>query len=88
MRKNNTIRKNIDWFTILLFGILVFMGWLNIFAANYNEENASLFDFTQNYGKQAIFIITSLLLIFIVLVLDAQIFSSFAYPIYISGLIY
>lgn len=87
MRKNNTIRKNIDWFTILLFGILVFMGWLNIFAANYNEENASLFDFTQNYGKQAIFIITSLLLIFIVLVLDAQIFSSFAYPIYISGLI-
>lgn len=82
MRQDKSIKKNIDWFTIALFCVLVILGWLNIVAANYSYEDASFFDFSKNYGKQALWIAASIIIILVVLLLDAQIFSVFAYPIY------
>ena len=32
------------------------MGWLNIYAAVYNEDHQNIFDTTQKYGKQLIWI--------------------------------
>ena len=43
---------------IYLFFILV--GWLNIYAAAYNEEHRNILDFSQEYGKQFIWIVASL----------------------------
>ncbi|MGY8927664.1 MAG: rod shape-determining protein RodA, partial [Flavobacteriales bacterium] len=36
------------------------MGWLNIYAATYSEDHQSLFDFSQSYGKQLLWIGTAL----------------------------
>ena len=58
------------------------MGWMNIYAAVYNEEHSNIFDMTQNYGKQLMWIGTSMLIAMAILVIDGKFFASFSYPIY------
>src|SRR5437867_10287509 len=58
------------------------MGWLNIYAAVYNEEHQSILDVTQNYGKQLIWIGTSLVLAVVILVIDGKFFETFSFFIY------
>ena len=54
--RSNKLLANIDWVSILLYILLVFIGWLNIYAAVYDEEHSSIFDITQRYGKQLLWI--------------------------------
>jgi rod shape determining protein RodA len=56
---------------------------MNIYAAVYNDEHKSIFDFTQNYGKQAIWIGGSIILALAILILDGKFFAAFSYPIYL-----
>lgn len=67
---------------ILLYLLLVLIGWVNIYAAVYNEDHQSIFDFSQSYGKQMLWIGTSILLALIILLVDSKFFSSFSYVIY------
>jgi rod shape determining protein RodA len=53
-RNENSIFYGVDRVTLLVYVILVFMGWLNIYAAVYNEEHQNIFDTTQTYGMQLI----------------------------------
>jgi rod shape determining protein RodA len=62
LREEKNIFSNIDWVMILLYLSLVFIGWINIYASAYNEEHKSILDFSQNYGKQLIWIATSIVL--------------------------
>lgn len=87
MRKQTSIFQNIDWFLVCLYLVFVIMGWLNIYAAVYNEEHNSLFDLTQNYGKQMMWITGSLVLIIIILIIDAKFYEAFAYLIYAAMLL-
>lgn len=82
MRERNNVFNNIDWKLITLFLVLVFMGWLNIYAAVYNEDYSNIFDITQSYGKQLLWIITALFIALLILLTDARFFSAFAYLIY------
>ncbi len=82
MQRNINISKTIDWLTLGLYLVIVLLGWLNIFAAVYNEEHRSIFDITQQYGKQLIWIITSFLIATIILFTDSIYYQIFAYPIY------
>lgn len=82
MRERNNIFSNIDWQITTLYLVLVVMGWLNIYAAVYNEDYSNIFDITQSYGKQLIWIISSLFLALLILLTDARFFSTFAYLIY------
>ena len=82
MQRKINIWFNIDWFTIILYLLLVFMGWINIYAAVYNEGHQSIFDFSMRYGKQLIWISAGLLLAFIILLIDINFYSYFAYAIY------
>ena len=34
----------IHWWTVLIYLLLVLMGWVSIYAAVFNEEHASMFD--------------------------------------------
>lgn len=82
MRRQNSIFANLDWWIVLLYLLLVFIGWLNIYSAVYNEEFQSIFDISQRYGKQLLWIGTSLVLAILVLLIDERFFPTFAYPIY------
>ncbi len=82
MRERKGIFYNIDRLTVFLYLLLVFIGWINIYAAVYNEEHKSIFDLSQNYGKQLMWIISSVVLALIILMIDIKFFSSFSYIIY------
>ena len=82
MRNRENILANIDWTLVLLYLVLMFLGWANIYAAVYNEEHRSIFSLSQNYGKQLIWIITSLLLAIAVLMIEGKFFTAFSFPIY------
>lgn len=62
MGLDNNIYKKLDWWLILCYFILVITGWFNIYSAIYNEEHSSIFDFSQRYGMQFVWIVTSLVL--------------------------
>ena len=82
MRQQKSIFENIDWTTVLLYFVMVIAGWLNIYAAVYNENHPSVFDLSQNYGKQMLWIVTALLIIVFVLVIDGKFYDAFAYVIF------
>jgi rod shape determining protein RodA len=82
MAKRNSLWSNIDWVTILAFLLLVFMGWINIYAAVYNEEFQSIFDTSQRYGKQLMWIGAALLIAFIILLIDTNFYVFFSYVLY------
>ena len=81
-RHPKSIFQNLDWITIFLYLALVIMGWLNIYAAVYNESHQSIFDLSQNYGKQMIWIASSFVIAIIVLTIDGKFYAAFSYPIY------
>lgn len=83
MRRQKSIFENIDWLLVALYLVLVLMGWLNIYAAVYNEEHRNILDISQNYGRQMIWIGTSLLLGLAILVVEGKFYAAFSYPIYI-----
>src|ERR1700704_1680684 len=87
MRNQKNILQNIDWLIVTIYLVLVVVGWLNIYSAVYNEGHKSIFDFTQSYGKQAIWIGGAILIALIILVIDGKFYAAFSYPIYIFFLI-
>jgi rod shape determining protein RodA len=85
--KNQSTFGNIDWITVLLYFCLVFLGWVNIYSASVPIEGASFFDFSSEYGKQLIFIITSFFVIGFLLALDAKIYEKYAGIFYVIALL-
>jgi len=81
IRKINLI-ANLDWLTILVYLSLVFIGWINIYASAYTEAHPDIFDMSQKYGKQFVWIAASMFLAFIVLLIDSRFYSFFAYVFY------
>lgn len=86
-RTKQNIFTNVDWWLIGLYFMLVLMGWLNIYATLYNEEHSNIFDFTQSYGKQLIWIGTSVILALIIFLVDSRLFETFAYFLYSIGML-
>ncbi len=82
MRDERNIFQNIDWFTVALFGVLVIMGWINIYAAVYNPDQPSIINATQEYGKQLIWISGAALIVVIILFTDGRIYENLAIPLY------
>ncbi len=87
MRRKINIWVDIDKVTILLFLILVIIGWFNIYSAVYNEENKGIFDISQRYGKQFIWIIASFLIAVFIVIIDTRFYIFFARFIY-GGIIF
>ncbi len=82
MRKHEGIFQSLDWMTIGIYLLLVLLGWLNIYAAVYNENHSSIFDLSQNYGKQLIWVVTSLMIALVILVIDGGFYAAFSYLMY------
>lgn len=87
MRRQTSLWQNIDWVVIVLFGVLVLFGLLNIYATNYDEANASIFNLDKNHGKQIIWIGTAFVLAVITLLIDQRFFEEFSWLIYGFGLL-
>ncbi|MEQ8550523.1 MAG: rod shape-determining protein RodA [Cyclobacteriaceae bacterium] len=81
--RNNLLIYRLDWLAILVYLVLIFAGWLNIYAAEYNPEiDASMFSLSTSAGRQLMWIGTSLVLIGVIMLVDFKAYSIVAYPVY------
>jgi len=62
--------------------LLVFFGWLSIYASSGGDTAGSVFDLSTRYGKQLLWIGLAVVMIVVVLLIDAKFFSSFAFVFY------
>lgn len=76
------IWKSIDWITILLYIIMIVAGWFSICGASYEYNSGSIFDVAGRPGMQLIWMGLCVGLIFVILLLDADFYDIYAYPIY------
>jgi len=87
--KNQSVTNNLDWISIGIYITMVILGWLNIYSSSLSSvsDETSIFDISQIYGKQFLFIVLSFPLIFIVLSVDGKFYEKFSSVIYIIGLL-
>ncbi|WCT13144.1 rod shape-determining protein RodA [Mucilaginibacter jinjuensis] len=78
---------NVDWITVLIYLCLCAIGWFNIHSAVYDPKHPGFVDFDTNYGKQFIFIMSSIVLSIVILLLDNRFFITFASVFYIITVI-
>lgn len=82
MNRSVNIWARLDKITIVIFLLLVIIGWFNIYAAVYNEEHSRIIDLSQRYGKQFVWILATFVIAVFVVVTDSRFYSFFAYFIY------
>ena len=83
---SNKLLQKTDWITIIIYAILVFIGWLNIYSATLTTAEHSLLDLSQSYGKQLLFIGVSVFVIFLIMAIDAKFYERFSSIIYLASL--
>ncbi len=79
--------KRLDWLSILIFILLVAIGWVNIYSSTYSEGQENVFDFSTIYGKQLMFIFINIVLIIVILALESNFFERFSSIIYVISLL-
>lgn len=85
--RRGSIFANIDWITVFLWILMMFLGWLNIFSAVYSENHPNILDFNQRYGKQFIWIMAAFIIGIIIMITDHKFFEFFAYVIYLAAIL-
>jgi len=84
---SNTFFK-IDWLSILLFVLLVALGWLSIFSTtSTGVEVNNYLNLSTLYGKQLSRIILSFVIIIFILSIESKFYERFSSVIYIIALI-
>ena len=82
------MKETLDWQLIIGYLILVFIGWLNIYASVQSAESVSIFDFGARSGKQFVWMMTAFgLAALILFVISPRIYESFSLPVYIATLV-
>lgn len=90
---NNNIQgpdllSSIDWFTVLIYLMLLAMGWMSVCGASYDlDMGGSIVDFSTRSGMQIVWIGTSLLLGTLILMTDDRLIESLSYIIYLAFLV-
>ncbi len=82
MRGKGNIVQRSDWALMVLYLMLVLIGWLNIFATTH-VEGQSIFSLANSSGKQLLWMGTSLVLAWMILMVDGRFFNNFAWVLYV-----
>jgi rod shape determining protein RodA len=87
MRKNDSIITNIDWPLFISFILLIVFGMATIYSVAFNEEHPAIFSISEKYGKQLLWLGISFFVGLIIFLIDANIYSKVAGPIYLVSLL-
>ena len=80
----NKITKGFDVRLICYYLALVLIGWITIYSTCYIPDgSAHIFDFSQPYSKQMLWIGTSFVLAIVILLIDTGIIQHYAYFFYL-----
>lgn len=82
--KNQSITNHIDWISVSLFITLVLMGWLNIYSSSLSAVtgDSTIFDLSQFYGKQLLYIVLTIPLILVLLFVEGKFYEKYSSIIY------
>jgi rod shape determining protein RodA len=86
MRKGESLVAHLDWTLFVVYIIMLIMGVATVYSVAYNEDHPNIFDFSQKYGKQIIWLGVSLFLGLMVFLIDSDIYRKFCVPIYLFTL--
>ena len=81
-KRNQSVLRSIDWWTVLIYIALLSFGWISVCGASYSYGETDIFSLSTRSGMQIIWIGTSIMLGFVILMLDDRFYDTFAYVIY------
>ena len=88
MGSGRSIRETYDWQLIILYLLLIFIGWVNIYASVHGSGVSGIFDFSANCGKQFIWMMTAIVIgSAIIFVVSPNLWDSGAFLFYSISII-
>ncbi len=82
------IKGTIDWTLILIYLVLVFIGWLNVYASIHSPDMGNALSFGLRSGKQFVWIMTAFALALVILfVINPKLWEVLATPGYLIVLV-
>ena len=82
--RNVNLWRSIDWFTVIMYFVLVTCGWLSICGATYDFNDTDFLSFSSFTGKQLVWIGCALVIALILLNIEKKYYEMLAYPVYIG----
>ena len=80
--KQPGVLRSLDWWTVGIYLALLIFGWISVCGASYTYGDTDIFSLSTRSGMQIIWIGTSILLAFVLLMLDDRFYDTFSYVIY------
>ncbi len=85
--KRPSVMRSLDWWTVGIYLALLVLGWMSVCGASYTYGETDIFSLSTRSGMQIVWIGTSLVLGFVLLMLDDRFYDTFAYVIYAALLL-
>jgi rod shape determining protein RodA len=74
MRRSHSIGQRIDWITVLMVGIMMILGWLNVASATSGASSVDWLDWGSKQGKQLIWLVICGILAMVILNIEGEFF--------------
>ncbi len=81
--KHPGVFRSLDWVTIVIYLLLLAAGWISVCGACYDYGDTDLLSLSTRSGMQIVWIGASIVIAFVLLLLDDRYYDTFAYIIYI-----
>ena len=80
--KHPGVLRSLDYWTILIYLLLLAGGWMSVCGASYDYGDTDLLSLSTRSGMQIVWIGTSIVLGLVLLLLDDRLYDTFAFIIY------
>ena len=81
-KKQKGVLRSLDWWTVIIYLALLTFGWVSVCGASYSYGETDIFSLDTRSGMQIIWIATSIILGFVLLMLDDRYYDTFAFFIF------
>ena len=81
-RHHKGVLRSLDWWTILIYLALLTFGWVSVCGASYSFEETDIFSLDTRSGMQIVWIGTSIVLGFVLLMTDDRYYEMLAFIIF------
>ncbi|HLP50284.1 MAG TPA: rod shape-determining protein RodA [Chitinophagales bacterium] len=82
MKKQESLTGKFDWLTVIMYALLTICGWFIIYSASAGGSEKSIFDTSIPSGKQFQWMIASVIIAFVILLMDSRLYVTLSYPIF------
>lgn len=82
-----SVLRSLDWWTIGIYLCLLAFGWISVCGASFSFGDTDIFSLSSRSGMQIIWISTSIVLGFVLLMLDDRFYDTFAYVLFAAMLL-